>query len=225
MRELSIIIPALNEAQCLPTVVAELRSVLNMEVHEIIVVDGNSSDETCMVAQNLGCKVLVQNSTGYGAAVTEGLAHAKGDLVTFFDADGSYDPRYLLEAIELLRADGLDAVFCTRYGPNSESLDDTWIRRAGNAFFSHAMRYLFDVKLSDALHLYVVVKTSVARSALPKSIGFEWCMEFPVRIHRQGYRYTEIDSIERRRIAGESKVRALADGLRIARWMIGAWRR
>lgn len=224
MRDLSIIIPALNEEQCLPTVVAELQSVLGMEIHEIIVVDGNSSDETRKVAQALGCRVLIQNGNGYGAAVTEGLAHATGNLVTFFDADGSYDPRYLLEAMKLLRSDGLDAVFCTRYGPNSGSLDDTWVRRAGNAFFSHAMRYLFDVKLSDALHLYVVVKTPVARSALPKSVGFEWCMEFPVRIHRQGYRYAEIDSIERRRIAGESKVRAFADGLQIARWMIGAWR-
>jgi glycosyltransferase involved in cell wall biosynthesis len=226
MKKLSIIIPTKEEAECLPPVIKELRDMLGNQIHEIIVVDANSPDGTSQIADQLGCKVLQQQKTGYGNAVSLGLQQAQGELVTFFDADGSYDPKFLLAALPLMEDAKRDAIFCTRYHRDSGSDDDTWIRLLGNWFFTALMRLLFGVKLTDALHLYVVIKRSSALSLSLESEGFDWCLEFPIRLHQSGANYSELPCRERPRIAGETKVNALFDGWKILtsllRWRLAS---
>jgi glycosyltransferase involved in cell wall biosynthesis len=217
MSFLSVVIPTKEEAECLPRVVAELRGIAGSIISEIIVVDANSKDGTPQIAEALGCKVHQQLQPGYGSAVALGLQQAQAPFVTFFDADGSYDPRFLLTALENLKShqNPHDAVFCTRYHPDAGSDDDTWIRSTGNYFFSFLLRVFFGVRLSDALHLNVVVKTQTAQNLPIKSTGFDWCMEFPIRLHQSGYSYCELPMRERPRLAGESKVNAFWDGWKI----------
>lgn len=220
MNSLSVVIPTKEEAGCLAAVVKELRDVAGPLLREIIVVDAGSLDGTAKIAADLGCKVIQQSAPGYGSAVGEGLRLAQGEFVTFFDADGSYDPNFLLQAIDGMRSQGLDAVFCTRYHPAAGSDDDTWIRYLGNQIFTAILRAFFGVKLTDALHLYVVARREVAQGLVVRGRGFEWCVEFPIRLHQGKFSYTELPMQERRRLAGESKVNALTDGFRILGHMI-----
>ena len=185
-------------------------------LHEVIVVDGHSTDGTPELVRSLGHKVVVQNGNGYGRAVQSGLEQATGEYLTFFDADGSYNP----EALTRLSAElekGFDVVYCSRYLPNSGSDDDTPIRLLGNKIFTGAMRYLHGVQLSDALFLYPLIRREVLKKIVMNSTGFDWCIEFPIRVHQAGLKYTEIPSRERKRLAGVSKVNALWDGLDILR--------
>ena len=85
----SIVIPAKNEARNLPLVFAELP-----ENCEVILVDGNSTDDTVSVAQRLRPDITVigQTREGKGNALACGFAAATGDFIVMIDADGSNDP-------------------------------------------------------------------------------------------------------------------------------------
>jgi len=213
--KISLIIPTKNERDCLPRTLEELPKDL---LREIIVVDAQSSDGTAELARKMGCKVLTQEGKGYGIAVDMGIKHAVGELISIFDADGSYDPaalKVLLQGIE----DGNDVVFCSRYLPESGSDDDTIIRYIGNRLFSFILRRIYGVKITDSLFDYFLAKREALDKIQMTSKGFERSMEFPIRVHNAGLRYTEIPSKERRRIAGSSKLNAFVDGLKIL-WVL-----
>jgi len=210
-KRLSVIIPALNEAECLTDMLKELPMDL---IYEVIVVDGHSTDGTQNVVKNLGFRCIPQEGRGYGDAVNTGLKASKGELITFMDADASYDPAALSKLIEQID-EGFDVSFCSRYLPESGSDDDTFIRYIGNMFFTFLLRVLHGVKITDSLFLYVVARKNIFNYIQLHSKHFEWCVEFPIKVHNAGLKYTEIPSRERPRLAGLSKVNALLDGLKI----------
>src|SRR5918998_4345899 len=86
----SVVIPTLNEAANLPHVFAELPGWL----HEVVLVDGFSSDGTVEVARRLrpDVRIVLQERRGKGDAVACGFAAATGDIIVMLDADGSADP-------------------------------------------------------------------------------------------------------------------------------------
>jgi glycosyltransferase involved in cell wall biosynthesis len=86
----SVVIPTLNEARNLPHVLNRLPT----DVHEIIVVDGHSVDDTVAVARRLrpDVRTIMQTRKGKGNALACGFAAATGDIIAMVDADGSADP-------------------------------------------------------------------------------------------------------------------------------------
>ncbi len=213
----SVVIPARNERESLPAV---LKDLSGRNLHEVLVVDGHSTDGTPDIVRAAGFKAIEQQGRGYGAGVMTGMTAATGDLVTFIDADGSYDPDAIFKMQSLIEEQGYDIVFCSRYRPESGSDDDTWIRLAGNMIFTTLMRWMFGVRLSDALFFYALARKNVYRSIKWEFTDFALCVEVPIKVHKAGYKYTEIPSRERPRIGGESKVNALTDGLSILWAMI-----
>ncbi len=213
---ISVLVPARDERESLPAMLEELPKDL---IHEIIVVDGHSNDGTPQLVRKLGYRVITQQGRGYGMAVISGLRAAGGDLVTFMDADGSFDPKELPRLLELIEQ-GYDIVFCSRYLPGAGSDDDTFIRKLGNKIFTVLLRTMFGVRLSDALFFYALGKKAVFARLDLECKDFALCVEVPIKVHRAGYKYTEIASTERRRLAGVSKVNAALDGLRILAAML-----
>jgi glycosyltransferase involved in cell wall biosynthesis len=104
----SVIFPTLNEAKNLPLVFSYLP--LNM-IHEVILVDGRSTDNTVEVAQQLlpSIKVIRELTPGKGAAMRAGYRAATGDILVVVDADGSNDPRELPRFVQAL-TEGADFV-------------------------------------------------------------------------------------------------------------------
>ncbi|MCY4643618.1 MAG: glycosyltransferase family 2 protein [Bacteriovoracales bacterium] len=212
-KKISVIIPAKNEEKCLPLMIDELPKDI---IKEIIVVDGHSTDRTVDAAKGLGVKVIPQQGRGYGNAVNTGLHQASGEYITFMDADASYDPQSLTLLKRKIEENRLDVCFCSRYLPESGSDDDTIIRYIGNRSFSLLLRFLHGVQISDALFLYCLAKREIFNKISISSEAFDWCVEFPIKVHHSKLKYSEIPSFERKRIAGESKVNAFTDGLQIA---------
>ena len=86
------------------------------------------------------------------------------------------------------------------------------IRLVGNKFFSLLLRTLFGVRLTDVLYFYLMGKKEMFQDLDLRSSDFAICVEIPIKVHQMGYKYTEIPSRERRRIAGESKSTPLPTG-------------
>src|ERR1051326_4243701 len=87
----SVVIPALNEADNLPHVLPRIPRW----VHEVLVVDGNSTDGTAEIAEALlpDVRIVRQSGRGKGDALRAGFASATGDVIVMLDADGSMNPQ------------------------------------------------------------------------------------------------------------------------------------
>src|SRR5262245_3213305 len=107
----SLIIPALNEADCLGPLLAEIPAGA---VYEVILVDNGSTDDTAGVARRAGAHVIVEPRRGYGYACAAGVAAATGDVLAFMDGDGSFLPTELPRLLRPLNEDGAEFVLGTR---------------------------------------------------------------------------------------------------------------
>jgi rSAM/selenodomain-associated transferase 2 len=83
-QRMSVVIPALNEAQSLTETITRVKA--NSEITEIIVVDGGSTDGTADVARELGCKVLTSQPSR-GLQMRSGADASQGDIIIFVHAD------------------------------------------------------------------------------------------------------------------------------------------
>ena len=125
----SVVIPALNEARNLPHVFARLP----LDVHEVIVVDGLSVDDTIAVARQLrpDVRIVLQSRRGKGNALACGFAAATGDIIAMIDADGSADPGEIPRFVQAL-VDGAEFAKGTRFTQGGGSDDITRLRALGN---------------------------------------------------------------------------------------------
>jgi len=215
----SLVIPARNEAATLPGVLDELPWDL---LHEVIVVEGGSTDDTFEVAKRYNHPKLMavkQSGKGFGQANIQGIHMASGEFITVFDGDGSFDPQGLGLMLDKMDG-GYDFVFCSRYLPEAGSDDDTAIRLLGNRIFTSLLRTMFGVRLSDALFYYCMGRREIYGKLPLISQDFSLCVEVPIRVHRMGCRYAELPLRERPRLAGASKVNAARDGALILAAML-----
>ena len=210
LNDVSLVIATYNEEESIKYVLDELQK---FNLGEIIIVDGNSTDNTKTVAEAYGIKFISQNKKGWGSAVKEGIDLTTLPFVTYMDGDGSYNPKALLEMRSLI--DSNDAVFCSRYKDGAKSPDDTPIRALGNRIFTIIVKILFGPKISDSLFFYPMFKKTILKNFDLDSDDFTLCLELPVKVHQTGLKYVEILSEERERYAGVTKVNALTDGFKI----------
>ena len=214
MPNLTLIIPAKNEAESLPSVLNELK---NFNFNKIVILE-SSDKSTIESIRNYDCEILFQNEKGYGNALIQGINNAKTEYLCIFNADGSFDPKYLDEMLELCK--NRDLVFASRYLKEAGSDDDTILTKIGNYIFSLLGNIFFSLKLSDILYTYVLGKTESFQKLDLKSNDFCFCVEMPIKAKRLGMDITDTPSFERKRIAGKKKVNEFKDGLKILLFMI-----
>src|SRR6202044_4099898 len=97
--DISVILPVANEAENLKALLPRLTALLDREhiTHEIVVIDGNSTDGTRETAAALGARVVMERRRGYAGAMETGIAEARGDYLLTLDADQSHDPDFVLK--------------------------------------------------------------------------------------------------------------------------------
>jgi glycosyltransferase involved in cell wall biosynthesis len=221
----SIVIPARNEAKNLEDVLPELP-----DVHEVILVDGNSTDGTVETAQRImpTIRIVHQSRRGKGNALACGFAAATGDIVVMFDADGSADPREISSYLAAL-TDGADFAKGSRFLPGGGSDDITRVRSIGNRALNLITNLLFKARYSDLCYGYnafwrrVLPQLDLPNIHLPEredgrmrwGDGFEIETILSCRITAARMRVVEVPSTERSRIHGASNLNAISDGLRV----------
>ena len=207
----------MNEAENLPHVFERLPS----SVHEVILVDGRSHDDTVAVARRLrpGVRVVTQTHRGKGNALACGFALATGDIIVFLDADGSTDPAEIPLLVSALLG-GADFAKCSRYMDGGGSEDLTFVRRIGNSFLTGIVNILFGVGHTDLCYGYMAFWRRCLPQLAVDCVGFEVETLLTLRAARANLTVAEVPSVERKRLHGVSNLRPVRDGLRVLRTIL-----
>ena len=210
MKELTLVIPAKFESSSLPKVLEELE---NLDLTKLVVIP-KYDYETKKAIENFNCQIVHQRGEGFGNAIIEGINQVQTKYLCIFNADGSFDPKYLNEMLALLILEN-DFVFNSRYVKDGGSDDDTILTYLGNLFFTKLCNILFKLNISDVLFTYVMGKSKAFRQLELKNPDFTFCIELPVKAKFKGFKITSNPSYERSRISGIKKVNEFKDGFLI----------
>jgi glycosyltransferase involved in cell wall biosynthesis len=210
----SVVIPTLNEAENLPHVFARLPAGL----HELIIVDGNSVDDTVAVAHSLrpDARIVMQTGRGKGDALQTGFAACNGDIIVMIDADGSTDASEIPRFVAAL-CNGADFVKGSRFAQGGGSTDITPLRRAGNRALNALVNTLYGTSYTDLCYGYNAFWARCLPYMRVDCAGFEVETLINIRIAKAGLTIHEVPSRERDRIHGTSNLHPVRDGTRVLR--------
>jgi glycosyltransferase involved in cell wall biosynthesis len=208
----SVVIPTLNEERNVAWVLARLPAGL----HEVIIVDGGSTDDTVEIARAVypRVRVLVERRPGKGAALRAGFAEASGEYVVMLDADGSMNPSEIPRFIWALD-NGCDLVKGSRFAPGGGTSDMTAVRRVGNGALMATVNVLYRTSFSDLCYGYMAFRRDRLSALRLDSDGFEIETEMVARAVIAGLRIAEVPSFENERGCGHSHLRPWRDGRRV----------
>ncbi|WP_113698615.1 glycosyltransferase family 2 protein [Nonomuraea lactucae] len=208
----TVVVPAMNEADNLPHVFATLPDWID----EVVLVDGNSSDDTVAVARRLrpDLRVVAQTGRGKGNALIEGFAAASGDIIVMIDADGSTDGREIFSFVTTLLR-GADFAKGSRYAPGGGSDDISLLRSLGNRALTGLTNLLYGTSYTDLCYGYNAFWARHLDALALDCDGFEIETLMNVRAAQAGLVIAEVPSHERTRIHGESNLNAARDGWRV----------
>ena len=201
MKNLTLIIPAKNEEISLPKVLDEIKKY---KCRKIIILS-KKDKKTFDAISNFKCKIIKQKIDGYGAALIEGIHNVQTKYLCIFNADGSFDPKYLNQMLRYANKN-YDFIFASRYASTGGSTDDTVLTYIGNKIFTLLGNFLFKLKISDILFTYILGNAKKFKELNLINKDFRLCVEIPIKIKEKKFSYKCIPSMERARIGGKKKV-------------------
>ena len=210
MNDLTLIIPAKNESESLPTV---LDSLKNFNGNIVIALKKEDTSTLNAIKQNEKIKIFYQSGNGYGNALREAISECSTKYFCIFNADGSFQKKDLSKMYDLIKSN--DFVYTTRYEHPGGSDDDTIITLIGNKIFSKLGNILFSLRISDILYTYLMGNTDSFKKLNIRSDDFKFCVELPIKMQLKNMSYVCIPSYELKRLAGKKKVNAFKDGFLI----------
>jgi dolichol-phosphate mannosyltransferase len=218
--EISVIVPAFNEGETISSLLKKIRKVLDSSGrrYEIIVADGGSLDGTRELAKAAGAdRIFIQKSPGYGGALKEAFALARGDYFLTLDCDFSHDPYYLLTMLEKTASSSV--VIASRYvrgGVAQMPLSRLLLSLVLNRVFTFVLALPFK-DISSGFRLYdrkVIEKMEIT------SRDFDVLEEIVIKAYNSGWKITEIPFVYTPRRGGKSHAKLLQFGISFARTLL-----
>jgi glycosyltransferase involved in cell wall biosynthesis len=202
LAEISVVIPALNEAENIAAVVRELPWNL---IRECIVVDNGSTDATVAEAQAAGARVVVLSQRGYGRACAAGAAAANGDILVFMDGDGSDVPTEMDQLTQPILGGDCDFVIGSRRRGKREPGSMLVSQLFAGWLAGLLLRLLYRVQYTDMGPFRAITRQALQSLRMSEQT-YGWNLEMQMRAAQRGLRIREIPVSYRKRIAGQSKV-------------------
>lgn len=204
----------MNEAKNLPYVFTSLPDW----IHEVVLVDGNSTDDTIDVARGLRPDVVVvkQSGKGKGDALITGFAACSGEIIVMVDADGSADGQEIVSYVSAL-VGGADFAKGSRFANGGGTDDMTPIRKLGNWVLCSVVNRKFGARYTDLCYGYNAFWRHCLERISLDCTGFEIETLMNIRVVKAGLRVQEVPSHEYNRIHGVSNLSAVRDGIRVLR--------
>lgn len=214
MSAVSVIIPALNEAEPIAGVVREVAATKISA--DIIVVDNGSTDRTADRAREAGARV-VKAPRGYGRACAAGVAALRPecDMVVFLDGDGSDCPELMNRLVDPIAAGTHDFVIGSRTRGQREPGSMNFQQIVAGRIAGRILRLLYGVRYTDMCPFRAIRRDALEKLDMREQT-YGWNLEMQMKAARGGLRILEIPVNHRRRAGGESKVSGTLRGTFVA---------
>jgi glycosyltransferase involved in cell wall biosynthesis len=213
----AVILPALNEADCMEKVVHDFLATGS----RVIVVDNGSVDGTGIIAERAGAEVVYEGIRGYGSACLAGLSYLSShppEIVVFADCDGTLESRELPMLIAPIRSEKADLVLGRRARVEGGAFP--LHQRFGNSVTCLLLHAFYGLKVRD-IPPYRAARWSFVKLLDLREKSYGLPIETLALAARKGGTVTEVDVAYHRRVAGESKVAgSLSSSLRAGLIMI-----
>jgi Glycosyl transferase family 2 len=222
---LSVVIPALNEEDAIAEIIRRVEAVglsmrdAGVQDLEIVVVDDGSTDRTPDIAAGFPSVRLVRHARnrGYGAAIKTGFRQARGDLLAFLDADGTYPPECFPALCRAALDQQVDVVVGSRRSGSESHMPR--LRRVGNFLWSGLVSLLSNRRVADPASGMRVLRRSALPRLYPLPDGLNFTPVMSTRAIHEGLGVVEVPIPYRER-AGRSKLSVVRDGTRFLKTIV-----
>lgn len=210
-KHICVVIPALNEANAIAHVLADIPEW----VDRIVVADNGSSDGTPEVAEASGAIVVHESERGYGAACLAGIAQCRdADIIVFLDGDYSDHPQELNLLVDPILSGTCEFVVGSRISGRAEQGALTPQQRFGNWLACKLMNGIWHTCYSDLGPFRAIERVALERLGM-RDRNYGWTVEMQIKAALLGLKAIEVPVSYRPRI-GVSKVSGTIKGTVLA---------
>jgi glycosyltransferase involved in cell wall biosynthesis len=225
MNVLSVVIPAYNEEQGIAQIIERVLPIrpslkkAGVDDLELIVVDDGSRDRTAEVASQYSQVHLIRHTVnqGYGAALKTGFGKARGNLLGFLDADGTYPPENFPDLCQVALDEEADLVIGSRMSGTESEMP--LVRRVGNFVFANLVSLLGNDRVSDSASGMRVIRRDALARLYPLPDGLNFTPVMSTRALHEEIRWREVPIPYKERV-GRSKLNVVSDGMRFLNTII-----
>ncbi len=219
MNILSVVIPAYNEESGIAEIIERVLAIppklaeVGVEELELIVVEDGSSDKTAEIVEGYSEVVLIRQpqNRGYGAALKTGFSKAKGNLLGFLDADGTYPPEHFPNLCQAALEQGADLVIGSRMSGSDSEMP--MVRRLGNFIFANLLSLLSRTRVSDSASGQRIIRREALPRLYPLPDGLNFTPVMSTRAAHENIKWIEVPIPYKERV-GRSKLNVVEDGTR-----------
>lgn len=210
--DVCVLIPTLNEGSTIGKLIADFNE---LGFNNILVIDGNSSDDTVNIAKDAGARIIIQSGKGKGQAVQEAFGAIEDKYVLMIDGDGTYLPSDAPAMVEPLMQGNADHVMGNRFA-NYEPTAFTKLNLVGNKLLNKLFGFAYGEWLCDILSGYRAFTHEAIKGMELNKTGFEIETEITVELVKNNFRIKEVPiTYLSRPSLGETKLNPLKDGIKI----------
>lgn len=211
-KDVCILIPTLNEGKTIGKLVAEF---IKLGYDDVLVMDGNSKDNTVSEATAAGARVVQQTGKGKGTAVKQAFAMIDREITVMIDGDGTYLPSEVDLLIDPIRNGYADHVMGNRFA-NFEKGAFTRLNLFGNKVLNQAFNVEYRTKFHDILTGYRSFNKRALNLMILNQSGFGIEAELTVECIKKDLRLIEVPiTYLSRHPDAVTKLNPLNDGLKI----------
>ena len=197
----SVVIPALNEAESIGAVVTAMPWG---EIAECIVVDNGSTDGTAEIAALAGARVIA-SERGYGAAMSAGVAVAVGEVLVFLDGDGADPVEAMAELVGPIERGEADFVLASRIAGTREPGSMLGSQVFAGKLIGWMVRVMYGHRYTD-MCAFRAIRRECLETMRMSEMTYGWNLEMQIKAVQVGLRIVEVPVNYRRRMGGVSKV-------------------
>ncbi len=221
--ELSIILPAFNEAKNIDILIDKIKEIFERSVYdyEIIVVDAGSTDNTFQIAKDKGAKVFIQEHPGYGGALHDAIKSAKGKFIITLDADLSHNP-YIIKRLFSQRHSA-HIVIASRYVKGGLA-NMPISRRILSMVLNRFLCFALSLPLRDISSGFRLYNAAIFNEIDFSERNFNVLVEILVKAYMNGFKVQEIPFHYQPRSKGRSHAKIIKFGVGFLRTFIKLWK-
>lgn len=220
--QISVIMPALNEENCLAGSIANVLDGFSRHGvrGELLVINDGSRDRTGDIADEWAARydfirvIHHDKPYGIGGSFWDGVHHARGEVVTMIPGDGENDAAEIVRYLPLMAE--VDIVVPFVYNPGVRS----WRRRL-LSFVYHQIIYLTTAYSLNYLNGTVMYRRAIFEGIMLNSTGFFYQTELLIKTIGRHYLYAEVPYALKKRHDGISKATTFTSLLCVIKGYIG----